>query len=238
MTGFTVTDEMVAEAERAWIKAFCSDSTPTRQSWMRAGLEAAARTAQPARPECICPHYGPGPDGQGEPLPQGTDPTCPKCHPPQLTATREKLTEALARKLHRLDKVQITWDDLDATRRADYEGEAAELAATVLASGVVQEASAQPTPVVARRTTRDVIERALTARHEELSGEASPRDFDGASQILNALLAAGVFKTEAEVRADELEKLAANYSAAVGPDGLHDSLMIRAAAIRAGETNG
>jgi uncharacterized protein YbaA (DUF1428 family) len=40
-------------------------------------------------------------------------------------------------------------------------------------------------------TARDVIVDALTARHEELSGEASPRDFDGASQILRALDAAG-----------------------------------------------
>lgn len=41
------------------------------------------------------------------------------------------------------------------------------------------------------KTARDVIVAALTARHEELSGEASPRDFDGASQILKALSAAG-----------------------------------------------
>ena len=41
------------------------------------------------------------------------------------------------------------------------------------------------------KTARDVIVDALTARHEELSGEASPRDFDGASQILRALGAAG-----------------------------------------------
>lgn len=43
-----------------------------------------------------------------------------------------------------------------------------------------------PTP-----TARDVIVAALTARHEELRGEASPRDFDGASQILAALDRAG-----------------------------------------------
>lgn len=41
------------------------------------------------------------------------------------------------------------------------------------------------------KTARDVIVAALTARHEELSGEASPRDFDGARQILRALDAAG-----------------------------------------------
>lgn len=41
------------------------------------------------------------------------------------------------------------------------------------------------------KTARDVIVAALTARHEELSGEASPRDFDGARQILRALEADG-----------------------------------------------
>lgn len=41
------------------------------------------------------------------------------------------------------------------------------------------------------RTARDVVVDALTARHEELSGEASPRGFDGASQILRALTEAG-----------------------------------------------
>ncbi len=41
------------------------------------------------------------------------------------------------------------------------------------------------------KTARDVIVAALTARHEELSGEASPLDFDGASQILRALSEAG-----------------------------------------------
>lgn len=41
------------------------------------------------------------------------------------------------------------------------------------------------------KTARDVVVDALTARHEELRGEASPRDFDGASQILNALDAEG-----------------------------------------------
>lgn len=41
------------------------------------------------------------------------------------------------------------------------------------------------------KTARDVIVAALTARHEELSGEASPLDFDGASQILRALEANG-----------------------------------------------
>ena len=45
------------------------------------------------------------------------------------------------------------------------------------------------------KTARDVIVDALTARHEELSGEASPRDFDGASQILRALGAAGFVVT-------------------------------------------
>lgn len=40
-------------------------------------------------------------------------------------------------------------------------------------------------------TARDVIVDALTTRHEELSGEASPRDFDGARQILRALKDAG-----------------------------------------------
>lgn len=40
-------------------------------------------------------------------------------------------------------------------------------------------------------TARSVIEQALTKRHEELGGEASPRDFDGTSQILKALEAAG-----------------------------------------------
>lgn len=40
-------------------------------------------------------------------------------------------------------------------------------------------------------TARQVVVAALTKRHEELSGEASPRDFDGASQILKALVAEG-----------------------------------------------
>jgi hypothetical protein len=47
-------------------------------------------------------------------------------------------------------------------------------------------------------TARDVIVDALTARHEELSGEASPRDFDGARQILRALAAAGYRIVEAD----------------------------------------
>lgn len=37
------------------------------------------------------------------------------------------------------------------------------------------------------RTARYVIAAALMRRHEELSGEASPIDFDGAGQILKAL---------------------------------------------------
>jgi hypothetical protein len=45
------------------------------------------------------------------------------------------------------------------------------------------------------KTARDVIVDALTARHEELSGEASPRDFDGASRILRALGSAGFVVT-------------------------------------------
>lgn len=42
-----------------------------------------------------------------------------------------------------------------------------------------------------KRDPRRIIADALTARHEELSGEASPIDFDGASQILRALGSAG-----------------------------------------------
>lgn len=48
-----------------------------------------------------------------------------------------------------------------------------------------------PQVVKPRPTARDVIVDALTKRHEELSGEASPRDFDGTSQIMRALAAEG-----------------------------------------------
>jgi hypothetical protein len=44
---------------------------------------------------------------------------------------------------------------------------------------------------MSEREARRVIADALTARHEELRGEASPIDFDGASQILRALSTAG-----------------------------------------------
>ena len=37
------------------------------------------------------------------------------------------------------------------------------------------------------RTARHVIAEALSARREELSGEASPLDHDGARQVLRAL---------------------------------------------------
>lgn len=42
-----------------------------------------------------------------------------------------------------------------------------------------------------RPNARRVIADALTARHEELHGEASPIDFDGAAQVLRALDEAG-----------------------------------------------
>ncbi|MFC0626122.1 hypothetical protein [Kribbella deserti] len=199
------------------------------------------------QPICICrPHWVAVDEMDG----RDPNPNCP-VHP-QLVATREKLTEALT-------GVQIDGENGSAIIE---ESEAAQLADRVLASGVVQEAPAQhvseaarsdtpSTPVVDRKMARSVIERALTARHEELSGEASPRDFDGASQILNALLAAGVFQSEADVRAGELEKTADEFGVDISANddewfkGYRQAqrdilirLADRAAAIRAGGTNG
>jgi hypothetical protein len=48
-----------------------------------------------------------------------------------------------------------------------------------------------PQPLDHADGARRVIVDALTARHEEIKGEASPLDFDGASQILRALADAG-----------------------------------------------
>jgi hypothetical protein len=42
-----------------------------------------------------------------------------------------------------------------------------------------------------KRDPRRVLAEALSERHEELSGEASPLDFDGAGRILRALDSAG-----------------------------------------------
>lgn len=58
-----------------------------------------------------------------------------------------------------------------------------------------------PEPGNARRVIAD----ALTARHEELRGEASPIDFDGASQILRALDEAGFQVVEKRQVAGALE---------------------------------
>lgn len=72
------------------------------------------------------------------------------------------------------------------------------------------------------KTARDVIVDALTARHEELSGEASPRDFDGASQILRALDSAGFVVIGRERALGRMARRRREYVPGYLMDGAHD----------------
>ncbi|MFC0626135.1 hypothetical protein [Kribbella deserti] len=262
MTGFTVTDEIKRQMGKAVqyvmggsLDLVNGDAALQYGQAAYAALEAAARTAQPeqtpvTRNALISAYTERLAGGSRQVIADNLREFASKLDRRQLTATREKLTEALT-------GVQIDGENGSAIIE---ESEAAQLADVLLASGVAQEAPAHARPAVAagcpgrcysltesgaghidpecpvhaaKQSVPVVDIEKLTHRLADVfSADDRPPTW---AQAARALIADGdLFQSEADVRADELERAAhfRNGITSTQGDAVDKFLRMRAAAHR------